>query len=112
MSLAIIDGHVVDTPAQPLTLDDAEHVVADLALRDIYVSATLGPVVVIEPLTLLTTRQEAQMLGAFHAVTDCRLECHVQRPTVDPACLLCSATDVELQHELCGRCAGLFRAVR
>jgi hypothetical protein len=63
-------------PAQPLTAQAAEDLVADLAKHDIYISITLGRRVQLDALTPLTTAQEVYALAAISAVTDSPLAWH------------------------------------
>jgi hypothetical protein len=63
-------------PAQPLTAQAAEDLVADLAKRDIYISITLGRRVQLDALTPLTTAQEVYALAAISAKTDSPLAWH------------------------------------
>lgn len=78
MTLAILNGHVVDRPVRELTDRDAHLVTATLAAQGIHVEPVVDVwhVVHLWAAAPVTTEQEVRALYAFHEVTDCRLAFH------------------------------------
>jgi hypothetical protein len=75
---AIVDGHVVETPARELTDDDAHRVTRALARQGIRVEPVVSVwgVLHLWALQPCTVEQEVRALYAFREVTDCRLAWH------------------------------------
>lgn len=78
MTIAIRDGHVVDTPARELTDVDAYQVRGQLAAQGIRVvlGTDIDHVVHIYALDPTSTAQEVRAIAAFRERTDCRLAFH------------------------------------
>jgi len=56
----------------------------------------------------LTTLEEVRATAVFTKATDARLCWHEVHRPVPPTCVMCDTADVELVHDLCGRCAAMF----
>jgi hypothetical protein len=78
MKTAIIDGHVVETPARELSDTDAHRITAGLAEQGIRVEPVLDVfhLLHIWALADMSTREEITAIGAFRDATDCRLVWH------------------------------------
>lgn len=78
MTLAILNGHVVETHVRELTDHDAHLVTATLAAQGIHVEPVVDVfhVVHLWAKSPTTTAQKVCAIAAFRDVTDCRLACH------------------------------------
>jgi hypothetical protein len=78
VTLAILNGHVVERPVRELSDTDAHHVRAQLAATgvQVVVGMDLDHVVHIFAIEPVSTEQEVRALAAFMRRTDCRLAWH------------------------------------
>jgi hypothetical protein len=60
------------------------------------------------PQRQVTTREEVTALAAVLSWTDAPAAWRGPLRPIEPACLLCTATGVALEHDLCARCALVF----
>lgn len=104
-------GHTtyVGVITRPLCTADAATITDVLAEVGIPVRVVAGPIVHLYALAPVSTRDEARVLAAVSSCTDARAAwCGPRRP-VEPACLLCGRTGLELEHDLCAGCGLAFK---
>lgn len=105
-------GHTayVGVVAHPLTAAEAYAIASRLAGDDLLVWPHIEHgVLTVRPLEEITTAAEVRILRAFRAETDMPLRWKgpmVQRVKV---CVMCGATWVLMEHELCVPCARPFQ---
>jgi hypothetical protein len=83
VTLAILNGHVVERPVRELTDTDAHLVTATLAAQGIHIEPVVDVwhVVHLWATRPVTTEQEVRAIRAFRDVTDCRLAWHGAVPS-------------------------------